>query len=50
LTARIDMRFELLSEKIDALLTQTTAMRDQFVCVADEHEHRIRDLETRLPR
>jgi hypothetical protein len=50
LTARIDMRFESLSEKIDAVLTQTTAMRDQFVRVADEHEYRIRDLEVRLPR
>jgi hypothetical protein len=50
LTARIDMRFESLSEKIDAVLTTTTAMRDQFVRVADEHEYRIRDLEMRLPR
>ena len=50
LTARIDMRFESLSAKIDAVLTQTTAMRDQFVRAADEHEYRIRDLETRLPR
>jgi hypothetical protein len=33
-TARIDMRFESLSEKIDAVLTVTTAMRDQFVRVA----------------
>jgi hypothetical protein len=32
------------------VLTQTTAMRDQFVRVADEHEYRIRDLEARLPR
>ena len=50
LTARIDMRFESLSERIDAVLAQTTAMRDQFVRVANEHEYRIRDLETRLPR
>ena len=50
LTARIDMCFESQSEKIDAVLTQTTAMRDQFVRVADEHEFRIRDLEARLPR
>jgi hypothetical protein len=50
LTARIDMRFESLSEKIAAVLTKTTAMRDQFVRVADEHEYRIRDLEMRLPR
>jgi hypothetical protein len=27
LTARIDRRFESLSEKIDAVLTQTTAWR-----------------------
>jgi hypothetical protein len=27
LTARIDLRFESLSEKIDAVLTQTTAWR-----------------------
>ena len=49
-TARINVRFESLSEKLDAVLTQTAAMRDQFVRVADEHEYRIRDLETRLPR
>jgi len=49
LTARIDMRFESLSEKIDVVLTQTRAMRDQFERVADEHEHRLRDLEQRLP-
>ena len=46
----IDQRFESLSEKIDAVLTQTTVMRDQFVGVAVEHEYRIRDLEVRLPR
>jgi len=49
-TARINMRFESLSEKIDAVLTQTTAMRDRFVRVADEHEYGVRDLEARLPR
>lgn len=46
----IDQRFESVSEKIDAVLTQTTVMRDQFVRVADEHEYRIRDPEVRLPR
>jgi predicted nucleic acid-binding Zn-ribbon protein len=49
LTARIDMRFESLSEKIDVVLTHTKVMRDQFERVADEHEHRLRDLEKRLP-
>jgi hypothetical protein len=50
LTARIDMPFESLSEKIDAVLTNTIAIRDQFIRVADEHEYRIRDIEIRLPR
>jgi len=50
LAARIDLRFESLSEKIDAVLTQTTTMRDQFVRVADDHEYRTRNLEMRLPR
>ena len=49
LTARIDMRFESLSEKGDVVLTQTTVMRDQFVRVADEHDYSARPRDT-LPR